>query len=63
VKQAREQIPAGEVFTARLAWSLVEMETARNFEALIDMRLALLKEEIMQIYRDRRPAPFFLDKG
>ncbi len=53
-----EKVPDGEVFHGYVSWTRLEMETARNFEMLVDARLAALKQQVMQAYRDRRPPPF-----
>jgi hypothetical protein len=53
-----EAVPAGEVLSVCTSFSIREMVTARDFERLVDHRLARLKEMVMQQYRDRRPPPF-----
>lgn len=56
-----ENRPADALFSALIAFSSMEMDTCRDFEALVDSRLARMKEDVMDEYRRRcqHPPPFW----
>jgi hypothetical protein len=62
MSKPRERVPDAETFSRQLFWTRAEMQARRDFERLIDWRLAALKEEILQTYRDYQGPPAFWPK-
>lgn len=57
----REHVPEGEAIFVQVGFTDQEMMQSRNFELLVDCRLAAVKVRVMQAYRDRKLPPAWFD--
>lgn len=54
-QQQEDAVPDGDAVSIRITWTALEMEQARDFEALVDYRLAQAKRDVMEVYLLHRP--------